>query len=108
MSFAENLRKMLDFKDIEIKELAAGTGISKNTLDNYLSGQKSLPNVENGVKIARFLGTSVEFLVDGQTSESEKNVTDDSFLKNLKSLNKLDYYSISHIVNSLANNQNTK
>ena len=44
MSFAENLKEMLDSKDIEIKELAHGTGISKNTIDNYLSGQKSIPN----------------------------------------------------------------
>ena len=45
-------------KEIEVKELAHGTGISKNTIDNYLSGQKSIPNAENAVKIAKFLGIS--------------------------------------------------
>ena len=35
MSFAENLKEMLEIKDIEIKELANATGISKNTIDNY-------------------------------------------------------------------------
>ena len=35
MSFAENLKELLDSKEIEVKELAHGTGISKNTLDNY-------------------------------------------------------------------------
>ena len=73
MSFAENLRELLDFKDIEIKELAAGTGISKHTIDNYLSGQKSLPNVENGVKIAKFLGTSVEYLWTGTKTTAKKS-----------------------------------
>ncbi len=102
MSFAENLRELLDFKNIEIKELAAGTGISKHTLDNYLSGQKSLPNVENGVKIARFLGTSVEFLVDGQEFKKENEFTSDALLDDLKHLKRLDYYSIVHIINSLA------
>ena len=55
MSFAENLKDLLDSKEIEVKELAHGTGISKNTLDNYLSGQKSIPNAENAVKIAKLL-----------------------------------------------------
>ena len=32
MSFAENLKDLLDSKEIEVKELAHGTGISKNTL----------------------------------------------------------------------------
>lgn len=103
MSFAENLRNLLDFKDIEIKELAAGTGISKHTIDNYLSGQKSLPNVENGVKIAKFLGTSVEFLVDGHDNNCEKEFSSDAFMKNVRKLKQSDFYSIAHLVNSLAN-----
>lgn len=53
---------------MQIKELSAKTGISKNTIDNYLSGQKSLPNAENAIKIAKVLGTSAEFLVTGKTS----------------------------------------
>ena len=101
MTFAENLRELLDYKGVELKELSAGTGISKNTLDNYLSGQKSLPNVENGVKIARFLGVSVEFLVDGN-SQKETEIPLESIITNLKKLNKTDYESIANIVRSLA------
>ena len=101
MTFAENLRELLDYKGVELKELSAGTGISKNTLDNYLSGQKSLPNVENGVKIARFLGVSVEFLVDGN-SQKENEIPLESIITNLKKLNKTDYESIANIVRSLA------
>lgn len=108
MSFAENLRELLDFKDIEIKELAAGTGISKHTIDNYLSGQKSLPNVENGVKIAKFLGTSVEFLVDGHENTSENVFSSNAFMKNVRKLNQADFYSVAHIVNSLANSSSQK
>lgn len=101
MGFSENLRELLDYKDIELKELSAGTGISKNTLDNYLSGQKSLPNVENGVKIARFLGVSVEYLVCGSDElvalEPIENV-----VSNLKKLKKADYVSVSKIIKSLS------
>lgn len=53
---------------MQIKDLSAQTGISKNTIDNYLSGQKSLPNAENAIKIAKVLNTSVEFLVTGKKS----------------------------------------
>lgn len=70
MGFASNLRQLLNEQDIELKELSAKTGISKNTLDNYLSGQKSIPNAENAVKIAQVLGVSVEYLVSGESAKS--------------------------------------
>ena len=105
MSFAENLRDLLDYKGIELKELSAGTGISKNTLDNYLSGQKSLPNIENGVKIAKFLGVSVEYLVEGGTNTQENQKQKDDLLLNLKKLNKHDFSAIADIVESLAKNK---
>ena len=66
MSFGDNLHKELEFQDIQIKELSQKTGISKNTLDKYLSGAKSQPNVENAVKIAQALGVTVEYLVLGE------------------------------------------
>ena len=68
MSFALNLRNMMNIRNIEIKQLAKMTGISKNTIDNYLSGQKSLPNAENAVKIAQILNVSVEQLVTGKNT----------------------------------------
>lgn len=101
MTFAENLRDILDYKGIELKELSVGTGISKNTLDNYLSGQKSLPNIENGLKIARFLGISVEELVEGKNHSQEKRINRNDLISNLEKLNKHDYYAIADIVNSL-------
>ena len=53
MGFGENLHNELVFQDIQIKELAARTGIKKSTLDKYLSGNKSQPSVENAVKNRR-------------------------------------------------------
>ncbi len=105
MSFSENLRDLLDYKGIELKELSAGTGISKNTLDNYLSGQKSLPNIENGVKIAKFLGVSAEYLVYGNSFVLESQDSLEKIVSDLKKLNKTDFFSIANIVNSLAKNK---
>lgn len=101
MTFAENLRWQLDEKNVEVKELAAGTGISKYTIDNYLSGQKSIPNAENAVKIARYLGTTVEFLVTGESApkETEEFLT---IFTNLRRLKSADFASIRTIVQSLA------
>lgn len=105
MSFSENLRDLLDYKGIELKELSVGTGISKNTLDNYLSGQKSLPNIENGVKIAKFLGVSAEYLVYGNSFILESQDSLEKIVSNLKKLNKTDFFSIANIINSLAKNK---
>lgn len=102
MDFASNLRELLDFHDIELKELAKGTGISKNTLDNYLSGQKSLPNAENAVKIAQYIGTTVEYLVTGKHEHKNIHIPDE-LIADLYRMNKQDLASIKNIVHSLAN-----
>lgn len=101
MSFSENLRNILDIKEIQIKELASGTGISKNTLDNYLSGQKSLPNVENAIKIAQFLGVSVEYLTLGEIENSSDEMK--NLIKDLYKLKQTDFASIKNIIHSLVN-----
>ena len=100
MSFSENLEDLLDIKEIQIKELAAGTGISKNTLDNYLSGQKSLPNVENAIKIAQFLGVSVEYLTLGEIENSSDEIK--NLIRDLYKLKPTDFASVKTIIHSLA------
>lgn len=102
MCFAENLKEMLESKDIEIKELAYGTGISKNTIDNYLSGQKSIPNAENAVKIAKYLGTTVEYLVTGNILDNFQSQDISKTIKNLYRLNKTDLEAVKTIISSLA------
>ena len=102
MCFAENLKEMLESKDIEIKELAYGTGISKNTIDNYLSGQKSIPNAENAVKIAKYLGTTVEYLVTGTILDNLQSQDISKTIKNLYRLNKTDLEALKTIISSLA------
>ena len=102
MCFAENLKEILESKDIEIKELAHGTGISKNTIDNYLSGQKSIPNAENAVKIAKYLGTTVEYLVTGTILDNLQSQDISKTIKNLYRLNKTDLEAVKTIISSLA------
>ena len=70
MSFGSNLRREMEYQDIQVKELSQRTGISKNTLDKYLSGSQSLPSVEKAAKIAKVLNVSVEYLLS-----AEENIT---------------------------------
>ena len=65
MAFKENLKSELDYKNVKVKELAAETGISRRTIDQYLASAAKMPSAENAVKIAQVLGVSVEYLVNG-------------------------------------------
>jgi transcriptional regulator with XRE-family HTH domain len=72
MSFKKNLRSELSYKNILVKELAAFTGISKKTLDNYLNIRGYIPSAEVAVKIAHALGVTVEYLVTGEEIPSTR------------------------------------
>jgi transcriptional regulator with XRE-family HTH domain len=66
MGFKENLKSELIYKDMLVKELAAKTGISRHTLDNYLNIREHIPTIDVAVKIAKALGVSVEYLATGE------------------------------------------
>lgn len=68
MDFKERLREEIEYKGLLIKEIAAIAGINNNTFLSYVDARGSLPNVETGVKIAKALGVSVEYLVTGEDS----------------------------------------
>ena len=72
MSFKDNLREEMEFQDIKQKELSEKTGISINTIRNYINGHNALPSAEVAVKIAQVLGVSVEYLVTGKKSGLQK------------------------------------
>ena len=71
MGFKENLKSELVYKDMLVKELAAKSGLSKSTLDNYLSIRGYMPSADAAVKIARALGVSVEYLVTGEENNPD-------------------------------------
>jgi transcriptional regulator with XRE-family HTH domain len=65
MSFAENLRRELDYQGLIVKQLATKTEISINTLNHYLKGRQSIPPADVALRIAHALGVTVEYLVTG-------------------------------------------
>lgn len=69
-SFKENLRALLDYKDITVKELAFLSNVPKRSIENYLNARASMPPADYACKIAKALGTSVEYLVNGETEKT--------------------------------------
>lgn len=94
--FRDNLKDLIEYKGIIRKELSAQTGISKRTIDTYLDSRAVLPNAEIAVKLAKALGTTVEFLVTGEdaVNHEQKLYSDfDTYRKYRKIVNELDTLS---------------
>ena len=75
MGFKERLRDEIEYKGLLVKEISAALGISNSTFLSYIDARGVLPNVETAVKIAKFLGVSVEYLVDGDSKISNNEVS---------------------------------
>jgi transcriptional regulator with XRE-family HTH domain len=68
--FKDNLRRAITSKGLVVKEAAALAGISKRTVDNWLSQNPTVPAADDAVRIATALGTTVEELVDDEAGRA--------------------------------------
>jgi transcriptional regulator with XRE-family HTH domain len=66
MGFKENLKEQLNFTGMYVKELAALSGVKKQTIDSYLNVNSCMPSADAAVAIAQALGVSVEYLITGK------------------------------------------
>jgi transcriptional regulator with XRE-family HTH domain len=71
MGFRENLKEQLSFSGMYVKELAALSGIKKQTIDSYLNIHGCMPSADAAVAIAQALGVSVEYLVTGKNAKQK-------------------------------------
>lgn len=98
-TFKDNLKDLLKYEDITIKELAFRSGISKRSIENYLNARASMPPADYACKIAKALHTTVEELMDESESEnfipseSVENAKILSLIKHLSSDEKKSYHS---------------
>jgi transcriptional regulator with XRE-family HTH domain len=95
MNFKENLKTLLEYSGLMVKELSSQSGVNKRTIDNYLSTHNSKPSAEAAVAIAEVLGVSVEYLMRGENTDKEKMLTNLSLeirqlLETVKTLDKDD------------------
>ncbi|GHU50728.1 hypothetical protein FACS1894200_10360 [Spirochaetia bacterium] len=72
MNFRDTIRELLDYNDMEQKELAAKADIPLRSLENYLRQDASMPVADRAVRIAKALGVTVEYLVNGADSCHDK------------------------------------
>jgi transcriptional regulator with XRE-family HTH domain len=104
MGFRENLKSELTYKGMLVKELAALSGISRHTLDNYLNIRGHIPSADIAVKIAHVLDVSVEYLVTGDDSphktisQAQGNQALLNMLNNIKALDEQDRQLIYAII----------
>ena len=74
--FWDNVKELLDIKNLTQKELSAVTGINLGTLKNQIC-RNVIPDAESAVKIAQALNTTVEYLVTGQDdNKAAKELTE--------------------------------
>ena len=66
MNFKDNVRYLMECKNIQIKELSAKTGISENTIKSYIKENSAEPTLTKAVKIAEALEVNISFLTDGK------------------------------------------
>lgn len=60
----EKLKELLDERGITVAEMCRETGISQSTMSNLKERGGNL-SVENLVKVTRYLGVTVESIVEG-------------------------------------------
>ena len=105
MSFRDNLKETLDFLGIEQKELAAKTGISLKTIENYVKKDSSVPSADKAVLIAQALGVTVEHLIYGENQKKSEIPAippkNKEIIDILPKLNKYNYEVLSSVAKSL-------
>lgn len=69
--FWNNVKELLDIKNLTQKELSAITGINLGTLKNQIC-RNVIPDAKEAVKIARALNTTVEYLVTGKNNTAKE------------------------------------
>jgi len=105
MGFKENLKAELAYKDILVKEIAVLSGLNRRTIDNYLREEGSIPSADAAVRIAKALGVTVEYLINGH-EQQEQNAfpflpDPRVILRNLESLNKRDRKIVLNLIETL-------
>lgn len=74
MSFKENLKEAMYLKGFTTAQLSELTNINSGTISSYLKTKNSMPPADKALKLAKALGVSVDFLVNGFDSKTESSI----------------------------------
>jgi len=100
----------MDFSYIGQKELAAKTGLSLKTIENYVKKDSSIPSADKAVLIAQALGVTVEYLVTGKDAKNTGGIKPENkeIIDILQKLNTYNHEVVSSIAKMLLNFQTGK
>lgn len=87
-NFRKNLRDLLDYECISVKELAEMTKIPKRTLENYLGSRASMPPADYAHRIAKALHVTVEYLFSDEEGRVDPSISEYDSLNNVVSQNR--------------------
>lgn len=112
MNFWENVVSELEYKNIDRKELAFKARFNVSNISKGIR-ENNIPSADTAVKIAKALGTSVEYLVTGIQGENNDDETKEAFeqfqkyrtfFKKLEKLSDKEREAINLLVNKLIEN----
>ena len=98
---------LCELKRVTPYKVAKECGFSGVSLSDWKSG-KSTPNADKLVKIARYLGTTVEYLVTGESSDPLPSAIlseeEEGLLAAYRSLNAIGKEKVAEYISDLADN----
>lgn len=76
MTFSEALTRVLDETGISLRAVAEGAGVSYEQLKKVKQGKSKSTNVDDAVKVANFLGMTLDELLDDDTAAIRSEIVD--------------------------------
>ena len=75
--FRSRLQALLAERGVSQRQLALDTGVSQQTINNYVRGVTKLPGAEELLALARYFGVAMETLISEEPSRSGSGTSDD-------------------------------
>ena len=101
MDFKTRLKEEMEYTGIQHKELASKAGIKPRALLTYVASKPSMPPADIAVKIARALGVTVEYLVDGSDINNKIGSRELHLIANFEKLPDKEKQAVERLIESL-------
>ena len=102
MDFRTRLREQIEYVGLLDKEVAARAGITKHAMDTYVGTRACIPSADVAVRLAKVLGVSVEWLINGESEEIHESASQ-SLLHCFSQLNPHDKKILLEIAKAMCN-----
>lgn len=101
MDFKTRLKEEMEYEGIQHKELASKAGIKPRALLTYVASKPSMPPADIAVRIAKALGVTVEYLVDGSDINNKIGSRELHLIANFEKLSDKEKQAVERLIDSL-------